>query len=559
MEPADLEALAASLDGMREAGIRLTDGATRITVEGLGHVDVPAGSSSWIQHDAPGVYPNVPHGQSRDSLLFGILKDSGEAAGPRLDSELQDALKEQLVPAATPDQRATIAQAMEDKFWTTVKQPYLLPLHASLALGFDQAGGKDRDQRMRYKMFRGSILPFLCSRSDGSVDEQVMDRLLDVFRSDEDFTILDREVLRIAGELSPDTSGPTVEALMSSGPSKAALQRLQELGGAFCQPSLDMFQGDLRHVLRLPLPRRDLIDQITMLLALHLSVRLFRASVVLARQMDEVTSIYAGSQREAGVCSSGCAGKLEQCHLAGMLRFRVGSGAFRSVSLTDPCVTSFREVTSRYLMPLPVTIATANLAIEVLRQLGGHSLSSLDLPGLKAALLQADDRFRRAYDSVLRLLALACGAWQNPAATADELLRFADQDRPGLFALREAILERRRPSMRHEGRDVVSQLVKDVRSGRLIKSNGSRATFFEVDEPLLFLLVTIICKDRMVPFAEFLDTMRQYGLQPQDRDEEAALQRSLERLGVFARYSDAAESAYVHAISRNDNLDGALR
>lgn len=565
MNPTDLQALVASLPSSREAEIVLAADATAIEVAGAGSLAVPpaskAGAESWLQHDAPAVYPNVPHGQPRDTLLFGILKDAGEVDGKRaLDRDLRTALDEHL-PGDTADKRAVVAEAMAEKFWVTkTTQEYLLPLHASLALGFDQAGGRLRDQRMRYKMFRGSVLPFLCYRSDGTVDEELIGGLLEVFQSYEDFTILDRQVLEIAAELAPPTSGPAVSALLNNESSRKALARLDEVGGAFCQPSLDLFQDDLRQVLQMPLPRRDLIEQITMLLALHLSLRLIRAAVVLSKQLDSIISLLAGQDATKGdACTMGCAGDLDRCSLAGMLRFRVGSGGFRSVSMSDPCVISFRQVTSGFLLPLPVTIAVANLAVDAFAQLGGADLGSLDLSALHAALHSSDESFRRAFDAAMRALAVMCAAQQNPSAGPDEIRRYAREGRPGLFALREAILDWRRPAMRHEGRDVVFQLVKEVKSGRLIQSNGTRVTFFEIDEALLYLLVTIICKDELVPFAEFLGRLRRYGLEPQDRDEEARLQRSLERLGMFARYSDAAESAYVHSINRTDDGDGASR
>jgi hypothetical protein len=566
MNSTDLEALAATLSGISETDVSLAGGASEIVVGGRISIAVPSTASgrgvTWLQHDAPAIYPNVPHGQPRDTLLFGILQDSAEAkSGRPLDVELSQALDERM-PGDTADKRAAVSLAMADKFWYRKaggkgKQAYLLPLHASLPLGFDQAGGVKRDQQMRYKMFRGSILPFLCSSQGGrAVDESLMDGLLDVFRNDDDFTILDREVLRIAADISPMASQPSVQALLNS--SRKVLTNLEKAGGAFCQPSLDQFQEDLRYVLGMPLPRRDLIEQVTMLLALHFSIRLLRASVVLSNQLDQVIALFMpGTHARQDPCSAGCVGELERCDLAGMLRFRAGSGGFRSVSLSEPCVTSFRQVTSGYLLPLPVSIATANLTIHVLKELGGPELPSLDIPGLGDALRAADGSFRQTFDAVTRLLALSCGAQQKPAASPDEIRRFAREGGPGLFALREAILEWRRPSMRHEGRDVVFQLVKEVRSGRLIQSNGTRVTFFELDEALIFLLVSIICKNELIPFAEFISRLQRYGLSPQSQAEEALLQRSLERLGMFARYSDAAESAYVHGISYiNGNKGG---
>ncbi|MFD0530427.1 DNA phosphorothioation-dependent restriction protein DptG [Kitasatospora arboriphila] len=237
-----------------------------------------------------------------------------------------------------------------------------------------------------------------------------------------------------------------------------------------------------------------------------------------------------------------CNGQLERCDLAGRMRFRTGSGGFRAVKLSESCVSSYRELTSSYLLPLPVTISTSNLAREALAAVGGPELAPADLEGLHAALAD-DSALREQFDAVVRLLAV-CRRYQlrgNSAAGAavpDHL--------PGLHALRLALLESRRTTMRREGRDVVHQLAKDVRTGRLIANNGTAAVFFEVDEDMLHLLVRVCCGDSLIPYAEFLHRLRRYGLAPQSPAEEQQLQSALARLGMLERYSDADESAYVH-------------
>ncbi|MEU4548290.1 hypothetical protein [Nonomuraea dietziae] len=534
---------------MADADVALSEGY--ITVLGKPVLQVPRKISThrdeWLRHDAPAVYPSVPHGQARATLLFGILQDCGTAEGARpFDYELDQELRTKL-PGDTEEKRTAVADAVLEKFWYQgQKVKYLLPLHASLALGFRQSSSNGK--RMQYKMFRGNILPFLCSTSSG-VDEDLLERLLDVFRSRADFTQLDREVLRIAESLSPNVSPLSVQTLLSSEGTRNMLEKLESAGGAFCQPSLELFQRDLAEVLSMRLPRRDLIEQVTLLLALHLATRLYRVSLVLANQLDQVISLFAPDEAPApSACSQGCVGETSACDLAGRIRFRVGSGAFRAVKLTDACVESYRQLTSGYLVPLPVTIATANLAADALRAAEGPEIASLDLPRMHQVLNTGGELLARRFDAITRVIAVCRGFQQYPAAPADVLERFARNGSPGIYALRESLLEVRRSAMRHEGRDVVHQLVKEVSSGRLIQSNGTRATFFEIDEAMLFLLVRTICQRKIIPFAEFLEGLARYGLHPQDPYEEDFLQKSLERLGMFARYSDAAESAYVHHV-----------
>jgi hypothetical protein len=544
-----LEVLADSLPGA-QVGVSIRDGS--ICLNGEAVFRIPEGSKNWMRHEAPSVWPNTPHGEPRPTLLFGIVKDAGMAGGkPSLDGELLTALSNR-VGGDTTEQRDALATAMAAKFWTGAesrvrrsahdRRRYLVPLHASLPLGFDQeraAGGKTA---FGYKMFRGTVLPFLLSHPDGTCDTQLLEDFLAVFTSEADLTRLDKMVLEIAEDLAPNVAGPDVNILLDR--SADVLSSLREAGGGFCQPSMDRFGCDLREVLSLDLPRRDLINQLTNLLALHLSIRLYRAGMVLSQRLDRCIGLYSGhTEHLSSACASGCIGDTSRCSLAGQFHFRVGSGAFRPVKLTEPCVTSYRYMTSRFLLPLPVTITATNFAIDLLKYVGGPTLRSMDLVGLCAAL-GADDDLRTRFDAAMHLLAIA-RRYELRGASVD-LARLAQQDVPGLHAFREALLEGRRKSMRHESRDVVHQLAKNVRSGRLMMGNGPAVTFFELDEDMLHLLVRLLCGKRLVPYRDFLTGLLNYGLAPQDSAESERLQSALERLGMLQRYSDASESAYVH-------------
>lgn len=549
-----LERLAERLPGAL-VGVTLKGGQIHVDGEAVYKVPVPekgkSGASHWMRHDAPGVWPNTPHGETRQILLFGIVKDAARMEGDRpLSGELQRALVEQ-VEADTEEKRHALAAAMSAKFWTGAdthsgskadRRRYLVPLHAILPVGFEQEKAKGGKTTFGYKMFRGTVLPFLLSDASGQPDTALLERFLNVFTSEDDLTRLDKKVLEIAKSLAPDASAPDVSFLLEG--SAEVLESLNEAGGGFCQPSLDQFRLDLEQVLELDLPRRDLINQLTNLLALHLSVRLYRAGMVLSLQLDRCLGLFSdlAVTTELG-CAGGCAGELGDCSLAGQLRFRTGSGSFRSVKLSDPCVTSYRSMTSRFLLPLPVTITAVNFACDVLHSLGGPRLRSMDVVGLFKALEQ-DPVLREKFDAVMHLLAIA-RRYELRGASAD-IDALAQDGVPGLYAFREALLEGRRNSMRHESRDVVHQLAKEVRSGRLIMSNGRAAVFFELDEDMLHLLVRLVCGRRLTPYREFVAGLLRYGLAPQDGNESELMQSALERLGMLQRYSDASESAYVH-------------
>jgi DNA phosphorothioation-dependent restriction protein DptG len=167
-----------------------------------------------------------------------------------------------------------------------------------------------------------------------------------------------------------------------------------------------------------------------------------------------------------------------------------------------------------------------------------------------AEALSEDDDFASKLDAGASAVAALYFSRRRPPSkpvSVDQLVEIGTR-RPGLFALREAITARRRTGLRNLSRDVVNQLLKRDR-GALIRTRG-RATFFEMDEDLLFLLVKLICQDDQVDFGSFLGGLREYGLVPQDEQEEHLLIGALESMGMLRRYADAGESIYVsHPIS----------
>jgi hypothetical protein len=164
--------------------------------------------------------------------------------------------------------------------------------------------------------------------------------------------------------------------------------------------------------------------------------------------------------------------------------------------------------------------------------------------GALAEALSADAQFRRDFDLVASAAACILACDTGLATDADTAVRLAGQ-RPGAFALKQAVLASRRSSLKYHARDVVNQLVKRLRTGgNLIRTRG-RVQFFEIDEDMLFVLVAVVCGDREIPFNAFLRGLTKYGLKPQDAAERAVLADSLERLGMLKRYSDAGESTYV--------------
>lgn len=508
----------------------------------------PNQSRLWDPLALREAFPSIAHGDQREKLLYKIIQDAAGSEPKTLDTQFRESLPE-TVPLPDLNARRVVAAAIADEYWTTVKKvPYLVPYHSLLPSSFVHTSASKKKSGFtaaRYKLFDAVVLPYLCWAGSG-VDTALIDELLAVMSSDDDFTLLDELMLQAARVVADCEPEPVrVENLMS-GDLWAEVESALKLG-AFSQPALDQFQADLRTVLslRAHLPRRDLLDLLTSLLSFELTIHYYRVAVTLGEQLDCAIATTGGLEQPATNGNGG--GGLTDDPLAGRILFRIGTRGDRPVRMTDPCVLSYRELTEHRLMGMPAAIITMNLTQRLWQALG-DAPPRADLVALDARAREDAD-FAQAIDAAAAALAVVYSARAirkrgAPELSERELVALGTR-RPGLFALREAVVATRRTRLRHTSRDVVNQLAKREAGGSLIRTRGP-ATFFELDEDFLFLVVKLICGDGEVDFATFLHQLNRYGLVPQDGEERALLADALERLGMLRRYSDAGESIYVH-------------
>ncbi|WP_043467804.1 DNA phosphorothioation-dependent restriction protein DptG [Kitasatospora sp. MBT66] len=547
-----------ALAGITEAtGVKVALDSGTLTVDGRA-VSLPAkltGERAELL-GTEGLLLTVPRADDRDKLLWRVIAEAGTAkAGlPLKDRDLASSLADRL--DLGPGASTAVAEALKDRFFNHKDVKVLLPVHASLPLNYEHT--YESGDPAGYRMFNGGILPFLLWDSrTGSVDAAPVADLLRVAASQDDLTVLDRRFLEIAldGAPKPDAQ-PEARALIGKYTEQIA-NDAAAAGGMFCQPSLDLFRRDLRTVLATDLPRPDKIQWLTLLLSLHLTVRLYRIAVVKGTELDN--AVAAAGQLTApsggGSCpcpaGSGSLEALQTCTLAGLLRFRTGSGHYRPVSNRDGCRSAYAEIDQRRLLDMPATLVTANLASRAWHALGGgEPAEQRDLKALAEAL-NTDPGLRTAHSAACAAIAvLHHDAWRKGKATFAELEEAArtGANRPGLHALRDDVRKMRRRDLRHQSRDIVNQLMVEANlagPGSLITRNGTLG-FYEIDEELAVLLVRLVCQDRQLPYETFLEELRAYGLTPQDAAEQEALADALERLGMLARYSDSGEASFVH-------------
>jgi hypothetical protein len=523
-----------------------------VLMVGDAEFELPAKRPDWEMLNFRHAFPSRAHGDLREKLVYQIVQDSVPPADPPKKRELDADFRRDLpdnVDLPDPVARSVVAAAIADEYFTEAGRfRYLVPYHSLLPASFDHStaprGSATPDRAARYKLFASALLPFLCWTGDG-VDTDLATQFLDVMNRKEDFILLDKLMYGAAAAMRGGEMAPaTVTRLMASDLWTQIEPALT--AGAFCQPALTQFQDDLRTVLSLrdALPRRDLLDLLTALLSLHLTIHYYRVAVALGEQIDYLIAV-AGDLPEPAA-PRGWEDGLGDCSLAGKMLFRVGTAGDRTIRMNDPCVGAYRELTDRRLLALPAAIITANYAHWLWSRLNGAGVNP-DLPALTEAVRESADLKRDLNAGAAAFAVLYVSRTRAPSAPEPTVaqLRAVAEAQPGLFALRQAVTTTRRTRLRHLSRDVVHQLARRETGGHLIRTRGSY-TFFELDEDFLFLLVKLICRRDYVDFTTFLDRLREYGLAPQDDAERELLIGALERLGMLRRYSDAGESIYVH-------------
>jgi hypothetical protein len=505
-----------------------------------------------------GLLPNVPHGDDRDKLLWHVVADSQvELTGSLLDDvtlyhELDDRLN------LGPEASRVAAAALKGRFFSNRKAAAMLAVHASLPLNYRHArltpSGKTTG--VGYTMFSGAILPFLLWDSSlGGPNQLLLQQLLDALSSPGELTSLDRRFLEIALSNAPRPEAePSADVLIAKHGSDLA-DSFGQAGGPFCEPSLALFERDLRTVLSTPLPRPERAEWLTILISLHVALRMYRIAQALGGDLDRAVAAAGQMPVPDGALGCSCQGRdlaqLQECPLSGRILFRTGSGRFRRVHGTDGCRAAFVELDRRRLLDLLPTLVTRNLSCAAWTALGGGApAAARDITALSRAL-DKDPELRRAMDAACAAITVIHhSATRKESATLDELMRASHtrERRPGIHALREDARRMRARDLRRTSQSVVNSLMLKgiVGRGSIIARNGPSYAYFEIDEQILLLLVRLVCRTGQLPFDGFLQQLRAYGLAPQDDAEREALSNTLERLGLLYRYSDAGEASFVH-------------
>jgi hypothetical protein len=551
--------VASSIDTIRAASgipIRLDGDTLTLGGEAVGLPTKLTGEKGTL-FGIDGLFPTVPRADDRDKLLWSVVAEAKAKPDQKVsllsDQDLAMALP-RLLNLGEEASQAT-ADALMDRFFNrkNADARVLLPVHSSLPLNYKHVRSTGRSSGFR--MFNGGILPFLLwQSSENNVDTELLATLFEAVSDDTELTALDRHFLDVALKDATDREAKADATELVRRYAQQFHDELDRPGAVFCQPSMDLFRRDLATVLSTDLPRPDKILWLTLLLSLHLTVRLYRIAVIKGNELDIAVAAAGQLPAPPGVAGCACAPTVESqdcllsCPMAGMLRFRTSSGRYRPVRDNDGCRTSYVKVDERRLLDMPATLVTRTLGSHAWAALGGGEAARRGDLLEMARALNADRDLRRHHDALCRAIAvLHHDQWRGGASTTGEL---EDVTRigPGLHALREDVRKMRSRDLRHQSRDIVNQLVLDQNvggQGSLVSRNGTRS-FYELDEQLLLLLVRLTCQDAQIPYDEFLSRLSAYGLAPQDNRETDSLADALERLGLLVRFSDSGEASFVH-------------
>jgi len=517
-----------------------------------------------VEIDLPLTSPRGKKKKMRDwqrRILNDIIPDSINADAPeRTPFRLLYALTtSQKTNASITEVLAGDLAPLEELFRATTKRSTKKMTLAFHVLAVKAAEKKEADTRG----FSERTLLLLCRRPDGSLDQTLVQRLVEQFRRPPaDLDLAQRTVLeRIYPGWTP-ADEPTFTL-----PNDARARLVP-----FDPEAATLFREDLAHLLDAALSPADFFQQLNLLLMLHLGLYQPRVASLLNPQMDllyrEMAEPEPGRMEQIETMVAGFSARHP---FTGRLQFRAPDIELRSVTLQTPCRTSFSELAN--------TLATFHFNVLVLvqlRRLGEAYLASkweiqdawragsLDQETASTVSqirgpLQILWRIAEdpEFESFLRraTTALAVRFVQNQIASTAQQEAFGEISAApsGLHALRRLYERYNIQSSRNaagsrayrQGIQITSSLLQQGQYG-LVQGRQRVGPFFEIGAGILPLLILLSVGPgrEKVPLVDFWGRLERYGIRLEPDERERLLAR-LRSMGVYERYSDAGEAAYV--------------
>jgi hypothetical protein len=531
----------------------MRDLASRDTLEVDGiEIELPVASSGnryrlrqWQRRVLTDIMPDSVQADAPERTLFRVLY--ALTTSQATQTTIEEALAGDLLP-------------LEDVFRAqtqTKRKKMTLAFHV---LAVKAADSKEREA----KGFTERTLLLLCRRPDGSVNAELLHDLIEQFRRAPDEldlaqkTLLDTLYEGWTPELEPTFALPQAASLPEV---------------PFDGEAATLFQEDVRTLIDAALPPADFFHQLNLLLALHLGLYQPRVAALLNPQMDFLfQDAEQPDPRNLRDLDTWIAQHSQHHPFHGSLHCRAPDPDLRTVTLYTPARESFDRLTGEL-----ATFHFHVLLLVQLRRLGeawfAHRWDQLD--AWRADRLDADTRlaltervrgprefleemqaspdYRLFIDRALTALCVRFVDHQIAETERQHALAEARAAVSPLHAIRR-LYERyniqnssnKSNSRAHrQGISITSGLLRQGQYG-LVQGRQRVGPFFEVGAGLLplLLLLAVGSGQEKVPVATFWNRLARYGLRF-DAEERGYVLERLRSMGVYERYSDAGEAAYV--------------
>jgi hypothetical protein len=534
--------------------LQMTDLSSRdtLTIRGL-EVELPKPNArghdrgrDWQRRILPDLIPDSVNADAPERTPFRMLYSltTHQTTG----TSIEETLSGELAP-------------LEDVFraeTSTSRKKMTLAFHV-LAVKAATKGESDA------KGFTERTLLLLCRRPDGSLDEALVRSLVDQFRrpsSELDLaqrTLLDRLVPGWSPDQEPSFALPDV-ALGAEVPFDPKAARL--------------FQEDVRALVGAALPPADFFQQLNLLLMLHLGLYQARVATLLNPQMEwlfaEMAQPDERNLRELKVFRERYHG--DRHPFDGRIVCRAPDPDLRPVTLQTPARMSFDELSHElavFHFNVLVLVQVRRLGetwfatrwnqVDAWRRQGLDPATQRELaqrvcgPLELVNAMREDPDFAAFLGRSLEAFAVRFVQQQLADNDRDEALQEVRRASSGMHALRRMYERyniqgsRNRANSRayRQGVQTMSSLLRQGAYG-LLSGRPRVGPFFELGPSLLplLLLLTVGPGREKVPVTHLWKRLADYGLRFEPEERERLLQR-LRAMGVYERYSDAGEAAYV--------------
>lgn len=499
----------------------------------------------WQRRVLPDLLPDSINADAAERTPFRILY--GLTTGQKTQLGIEEALAGDLAPLAPLFRAET----------ETSQKKMTLAFHV-LAVKAASKGEPDA------KGFTERTFLLLCRQADGQLNQNLVHRIIDEFRkAPSELDLAQRTLLERIQPSWTTADEPRFDPGVAG-----------EIVVPFDPSACQLFQADLASLLDARMSPPDFFQNLNLLLVLHLGLFQARAATLLNRQMVALEADLAAPLLDNLRSLERIVEDAAQKHpFTGFLDcWAADDGRARRISPQTPALVSFERINhelQRFHFSVLTLVQLRRLAEAYLasrwnvtkdyfrdkldRDLRLKLQAEVQHPLGFVKRLHEDVDFRSYLDRAL--LVLCVRFIRNQIAEADQVrsidvVRTASSPLDGLRRLYERynMQTSRNPTNSRayrQGTQVTSSLLSQGEYG-LIQSRRGLGKYFEIGAGLIPLLLLLAVTPRVekIPLDRFWGRLEEYGL-ALDADERGRFLERLRSMGVYERYSDAGDSAYV--------------